>query len=251
MAQSGYHQCMMNRFLIVLAVLTLLAPPLARAEDRPLTVIEMFTSQGCSSCPPADALLGLYAKRDDILALSMHVDYWDYIGWKDPFALPINTERQRLYARKMWSSFVYTPQAVVQGMAHATGSSQRKIDKLIADLKGAKRLGVTAVRTGDAVRIDIDGGVFPDEDAIVYLAGVDAKHDTDVRRGENAGHILSYYNVVRDLADVGKWHGEALRIDVPKGTVSFDNRDAAAVLVQSATTGRILGAAWVATSSGS
>ncbi len=242
---------MMNRLLIVLAVLTLLAPPLARAEDRPLTVIEMFTSQGCSSCPPADALLGHFAKRDDILALSMHVDYWDYIGWKDPFALPINSARQRVYARKMGSSYVYTPQAVVQGMAHATGSSRRKIDKLIDDLKGAKRLGVSAVRTGDAVRIDIDGGVFPDESAIVYLASVDAKHETVIRRGENAGHTYAYYNVVRDLADVGKWHGEALRIDVPGGTVSFEGRDAAAVLVQSAKNGRILGATWVAKASGS
>lgn len=246
-----YHLGMMKRLFIVLAVLSLLAPPLARAEDRPLTVIEMFTSQGCSSCPPADALLGVMAQRDDILALSMHVDYWDYIGWKDPFALPINSARQRVYARKMGSSYVYTPQAVVQGMAHATGSSRREIDKLIDDLKGAKRVEIAAVRTGDAVRIDIPGDVFADEQAVVYVCAVDAKHETQIRRGENAGNTYAYFNVVRDMTEVGTWNGAAARIEVPDGAVSLDGHDKAAVLVQSSKTGRILGAAWITVASGS
>lgn len=241
---------MMKRFLPVAALALLLLSPLARADERPLTVVEMFTSQGCSSCPPADVYLGQLAKRPDIVALSMHVDYWDYIGWKDPFALPINVTRQRAYAGKLGSSYVYTPQAVIQGMAHATGSDRGTVERLIKDLSGAKRVGVTAAAADGAVRIEIAGGVFPGETATVYLAAYDAKHETAVRRGENAGHTLAYTNVVMDMAKVGAWTGDAARIDVPAGAVALDGHDGAVVLVQSAKTGRILGATRVSGLSG-
>lgn len=242
---------MVKKFVIVVAALMLLPSPLVVADERPLTVVEMFTSQGCSSCPPADAYLGVLAKRPGIIALSMHVDYWDYIGWKDPFALPINTRRQRVYARNMGSSYVYTPQAVIQGMAHTTGSNRQKVEQLIRDLSGAKRAAVKAMRSGDTVRIEIAGGTFDTADAVVYLLAIDAKHETEIRRGENAGHTFAYYNVVRDMAEVGTWDGSPATIDVPAGTVSFDNRDGGVVLIQSRDNGRILGAARLAKASGS
>jgi len=108
---------------ILFAFVLSVAASVSHAGNK-ITVVELYTSQGCSSCPPADDFLGKLAERDDILALSLHVDYWDYIGWKDPFASADNTTRQRHYARKLGMGYVYTPQMVVQGMSHTTGSNQ-------------------------------------------------------------------------------------------------------------------------------
>lgn len=219
----------------------------ASAADQPLTVVELYTSQGCSSCPPADAYLGKLAERTDIIALSLHVDYWDYIGWKDKFALPGNTERQRLYARAMGIGYVYTPQMVVQGMAHATGSNTGTIEKLIRDLKGAKRLKVDARSDGERINIVVAAGAFDGlSDADILVTAYDAKHDTEVRRGENAGRVLSYHNVVRDIVKVGQWSGDAVSLDIPAANIDMTGRDGAVVLVQSTKTGRIFGAARIA-----
>ena len=218
----------------------------ASAADKPLTVVELYTSQGCSSCPPADSYLGKLSERDDIIALSLHVDYWDYIGWKDKFALPGNTERQRLYARAMGIGYVYTPQMVVQGMAHATGSSTGAIEKLIHDLKGAKRLDVAAKVSGGKIMIDVPAGDFDGQSADVLVAAFVSRHDTDVKRGENAGHVLSYYNVVRDIAAAGRWTGAAASFEIAAADIALDQYDGAVVLVQSTRTGRIFGAARIA-----
>jgi hypothetical protein len=105
------------------------------AADGPWAV-ELFTSQGCSSCPPADAYLGLLSKRPDIVALSFHVDYWDYIGWKDPFATRATTDRQRAYARVLKQRYVYTPEMVVEGIGHDTGRERAAIERLLAEAQG-------------------------------------------------------------------------------------------------------------------
>lgn len=229
-------------FPAVLLAMTLIVSPDARAGNK-ITVVELYTSQGCSSCPPADTYLGKLAERADILALSFHVDYWDYIGWKDPYALHFNTERQRAYARNLGMGYVYTPQMIIQGMAHTTGSNQESVETLIRDLKGAKRLDVQLGLAEKGIKLDISGGTFDDETGRILITTYDAKHENDVRRGENSGRTLAHYNVVRDMAEVGVWKGEKLSMLLTDKMIEMKGHDGCAVLIQSAKSGRILGAA--------
>ena len=145
----------------ILLVLAMIAPLLGagpvRAADKPLTVVELFTSQGCSSCPPADAFLGELARRDDLVALSEHVDYWDYIGWKDPFASPDLTKRQHEYARLLGLRYVYTPQMVIQGADHVTGSDRAGVLRKIAEAAALPRVAVTARYVGERIMVSLPG----------------------------------------------------------------------------------------------
>lgn len=230
---------MLSQILCALALTVVVAS--AHADGRPVTVVELYTSQGCSSCPPADVYLGKIADRDDIIALSFHVDYWDYIGWKDKFARPEHTKRQRKYASHLGMGYIYTPQLVVQGMAHSAHGS--KASGLIKDLRGAKRVDVQVSHIEGGLKINIPGGTFEDESARVLVAAYDAKHDTQINRGENSGKTLSYYNVVRDMVRVGRWSGQAATYTVTEEQLKMAGRDGCAVLLQSTKTGRILGAA--------
>jgi len=230
-------------FLVTAFLLALIAP-VSAAENTPLTVVELFTSQGCLSCPPADRFLGDLTKRDDILPLSVHVDYWDYIGWKDPFADPKNTQRQRRYAKKLGLRYVYTPQMVIQGSFDSTGSDRAKVNRKIAQAAKLKRLSVTLQRTAAGVRV-----VMPAagriENAVIWLVVFDSKHDTEVKRGENSGQKLSHYNVVRGMTRIGTWTGQAVDIMTKASDMAAAGRDGCAVIVQSVQTGRILAAARV------
>ena len=227
------------------AALAVSIQTVAAAAEKNLTVVELYTSQGCSSCPPADAFLGELAKRDDLLALSIHVDYWDYIGWKDRFASPDNTKRQRAYASKLGMRYVYTPQMIVQGANHATGSDRDKILALIARTQKSKRVAVTINRAEDGVRVTV-AGADTTEEAAVWLAVFDNRHDTDIKRGENGGRMLSYYNVVRGMKRIGTWKGRPLDIPTGNADLSTEGRDGCAVILQLVSTGRILGAAKLA-----
>ena len=236
----------MNKFFktLVLAagLVFIVLPPVFATEDKPLTVVELFTSQGCSSCPPADKFLGELAQRHDLLALSVHVDYWDYIGWKDLFASPKNTQRQRRYARKLGLRYVYTPQMVIQGAFDSTGSDRSKVLRKIAEAKKLDHLAVKISRAGDGLRITVPGGDIRDR-AVVWLAVFDNRHDTEIKRGENSGQILRYHNVVRGMTQIGAWTGQPLDIVTKAGDMPALGRDSCAVIVQSLKTGRILGAA--------
>lgn len=233
--------------LLALAVLALGLPGLEPApaqtlqieSDRPV-VVELFTSQGCSSCPPADALLGELAMRGDLLALSLHVDYWDYIGWKDPYASPEITERQRAYARTMGSRMVYTPQTIVDGREEMIGSRRGAVLGAIekADLE-EKRVAIRVV--GDNA-VEISAGEAPAGGAVVWLVTYDHEQTTEILRGENAGRRISYYNVVRSIERLGHWMGEALSFPVDCESLIGPNRGAA-ILVQAGGYGPILGAA--------
>ncbi len=227
--------------LLVFVLLSVISTHVRAAEK--LTVVELFTSQGCSSCPPADAYLGELAKRDNIIALSLHVDYWDYIGWKDPYSLPLNTSRQRDYARTLGMGYVYTPQMVVQGLAHATGSDRNGIEQLIIDLEGAKRLDITISNAADGLKLDIPGGTFEGEMAKIFVAAFDKHDENDVTRGENSGHKLGHYNVVREMNEIGTWSGQPVSMLVTDQMIKMAGRNGCAVLVQSTRNGRILGAA--------
>lgn len=201
-----------------------------------LVVVELFTSQGCSSCPPADALLREMSASPDILPLAFHVTYWNYLGWRDPFSFDGATERQRLYARTLGENSVYTPQLVVDGLTDVVGSDRRGVGAAIASA-GAKAAATTTVsvrRDGDDIAIAVGPGGGA---GAVHVVSYDSEHRTPVGRGENGGRTLVEANVVRSFTTVADWSGGALtlRRKRPEG-------EHVAVFIQ-APDGRILGAA--------
>lgn len=247
------------RFLtaLVFATFAVLGLPTHSLADRPSpkAVIELFTSQGCSSCPPADRLLEKYVARDDVIALTLHVDYWDYLGWKDTLASAQYSQRQRRYARARGDGAVYTPQAVINGRTHAVGSHADKIDAAIAASTAAAGgplpVSIHLRRVGDHLEITL-----PDDDAVgvadrgrekatVWVASVQDKVDVAVKRGENGGRELTYHNVVRGLSAVGVWMGEMSTLKVPLQTISHPKAQRCAVLLQDGTGGPLIGAAWL------
>jgi hypothetical protein len=216
---------------------------IARAADPAPVVVELYTSQGCSSCPPSDAFLGELAQRKDIIALAFHVDYWDYIGWVDPFAKPAFTERQRNYARSLRQRYVYTPEMVVDGSAHDSGIDRSTVAGFLgkARSQNAPRVPVNIVDSGAGSITVTVPAYATDEKLDVWLVAFDPQHKTQVARGENRGRELVDYNVVRNLALLTKWDGKAAT-----WTVSSDKLgdcDGVAILVQRADLGAMVGAA--------
>lgn len=221
----------------------------AQAETlKAKSVIELFTSQGCSSCPPADKLLGVLAKRDDIIALSFPVHYWDYLGWKDTLASPAYSARQYDYARKRGDGQVYTPQIVVNGVAHAVGSRPAQVAAAIKATKAAlasSRVGVTLKLDKDRLTIDTADG--PEganmKDATIWLALVKRSVKVKIRRGENTGRTITYYNVVRDLRPIGMWSGKRTVVQLPKEHLMQGDNTGCTVFIQKGKGGPIIGAA--------
>ena len=198
-------------------------------------MVELFTSQGCSSCPPADALLGELARRDGVVALGFHISYWDHLGWKDPLSSPAATARQRAYARRLSEGVVYTPQLVVDGVTEMVGSDRAAV---LAALRAAKPEAATPVGFADDRRaVAIGAGQGRGEVVLVRFV---RHRSTQVGAGENAGHAADDVNGVRDIAALGSWDGAAqhFAIDPPAAGEGL------AVLVQ-APDGKILGAAMV------
>lgn len=243
----------LRKLLLTLLVGGLLAAgpfsAVARAEgDRPPVVLELFTSQGCSSCPPADDFLAELADmRDDVLALSFHVDYWDYIGWEDPFATAETTRRQHAYARTLGLSYVYTPQMVINGRTHAVGSDEQSVYRAIegAHERQQPGLAIEVANNGrGGVSVSIPGASF-DGDAVIWLIIFDRMHRTQVRAGENAGRTMVNRNVVRQYRRVGTWRGDAMTLTLPGNELATDSDgEGCAVLVQGGDgAGAILGAA--------
>jgi len=210
-------------------------------------VIELFTSQGCSSCPPADELLKTYAENKDVLALSLPIDYWDYLGWKDTFASPGNTERQRAYAKALGIGPVYTPQAVISGMSQALGSSKKDIDEAIEETAAAldaRRVPVRFLRQSSNIIIATGGA--PDgaevKEATIWLAVVQKSGSLPIKRGENSGKSLTYTNIVRQLTPVGLWNGKPLTIQLAQAAIMRPETEDLIVLIQEGN-GPIIGAA--------
>ena len=204
--------------------------------------IELFTSQGCSSCPPADAYLGMLAKRPDVVALSFHVDYWDYIGWKDAFATRATTDRQRAYARVLKQRYVYTPEMVVEGVGHDTGRERDGIERLLAEAqrRSTKRATPELSRSsGGALTVKL--AAFPLEGlpADVTLAIYDRRHSTPVASGENQGRMLDNFNIVRRLEVLSRWDGAAASWTIEDA--GLQPGLGAAVIVQRADHGPVIG----------
>jgi hypothetical protein len=219
----------------------------AEAETR--AVIELFTSQGCASCPPADKLLAQYADRDDVLALSFPVDYWDYLGWKDTLASHEFSERQRNYAAARGDGQVYTPQLVVDGREHLVGSNKPVIDATLArDVADGLPVSMTLTAGPDATTLTIgDAPAGTEASGTIWLAMYDRAVTVEVGEGENGGRQLTYANVVRKLRPIAMWKGKAMTIDLPKSEMKEADVSRCAVILQTETAeglpGEILGAA--------
>jgi len=217
---------------------------LAAGEDAARTVVvELFTSQGCSSCPPADALLGELVGQPNILALSFHVDYWDYIGWKDPFASAQYTNRQREYAATLGLRYVYTPQIVVDGRHDVVGSHRREVTRAIQQAGETVPVVKVTLESAEGGRAVLSAGSAPAGGATVWLVTFDDGHSTPVERGENRGRDLRNSNVVRELTTLGTWNGEAKSFPLDFAKARSEGRGGCAVIVQDGRGGPVLGAA--------
>lgn len=209
---------------------------------KDLKVIELFTSEGCWSCPPAEAKLKDVADDPGVLALAYHVDYWDYIGWKDPYADPLFTLRQRRYAEHLKARTVYTPQMVFQGAFHAPGSRPGEMERELRRIDKLERIdvGLNYAPSGE-ITLNLPAYEHAPESSI-YMVTYDREKTSDVLRGENAGKTLTHRNVVRSLTQLGRWQGEAttLSVSVPD---SIGPESGCAFLIQANLSGRILGAA--------
>jgi hypothetical protein len=209
----------------------------AMDQPRPV-VVELFTSEGCSSCPPAEAYLAELAQRDDVLALAYHVDYWDDLGWRDRFALKTATQRQNIYAQSMRKTSVYTPQVVIDGREDYVGSDRRSIGRSIE----APRTGVPVTLTLDGQQIRIAVGTQAiAADCDILVVGYLRKAVSPIHRGENSGRTLEEFHIVRSLQVLGHWRGAAQTFDVAMSSLPPDVTNIA-VLVQSPRQGPIAGA---------
>jgi hypothetical protein len=221
-------------------------PALAGGNKAPV-VVELFTSQGCNSCPPADVVLGALTGRADIITLSYHVNYWDYLGWKDTFATPETTQRQRDYAKFLNERTIYTPQIVIGGRSHAIGSRK---DEVVAGVQAVGQAQAAKAGKVPMLAMDrrADGKVLlriaagKAHDVAVILVRYDTRREVAIERGENRGKTFTYHNVVRDMRTLASWNGQAMELELDPQELWRDGRDGCAVLLQDTQSGHILAA---------
>ena len=232
----------------VCAIVAVIRP----AHAEPKAVVELFTSQGCSSCPPADKILGELAKDPSVIALSLPIDYWDYLGWKDTLADSRFSARQKAYSHMRGDRDVYTPQVVVNGAAHVVGSDRARIEGAIKDTGKTDKvmsLPVTMSLSGKQLTVSVAAAKDANTPmrGEIWLCSISKAVPIAIGRGENSGREVIYHNVVRNLLKVGDWNGSPGSWTVPLDSVMRDGIDAAAVLVQDGSRdkpGRMLGAAF-------
>jgi hypothetical protein len=226
----------LRRWLV--AALWLCCTAAAGAQSRPL-VVELFTSQGCSSCPPAEAYVGRLSARPDVVALAFHVDYWDELGWRDRFGLAQSVQRQNIYARNLHHSSVYTPQIVIDGRFDTVGADDAAVAKALAGQRPSAPLSVS-LRDAEVL---IDVGAQPQSRGCDVLLVAYLRHALSaIGRGENAGRNLEEFNIVREVRPLGVWAGEPKAFRVPVSALPRDASDVA-VLIQPFGQGPFVGAA--------
>jgi hypothetical protein len=211
-----------------------------KTVTEPKAVVELFTSQGCSSCPTADAVLGRLGKRDDIVALSLPVDYWDYLGWKDTLASPKFSVRG--------DGAIYTPQVIVNGVAHVNGSDEDKIGRLIdktSKTLAASRVPIKLSEHKNKLVVDVGSAPngTPAKEATLWLAVIARSVTVPIERGENQGKTVTYQNVVRELIPIGTWNGTEMTVKLERQSFMRPGTDRCAVLLQEGHAGPIIGAA--------
>jgi hypothetical protein len=242
------HAAVSAAQITILACSTaLIASPALSQEPR--GVVELFTSQGCSSCPAADKVAGELSKDPSLITMSLPVDYWDYLGWKDTLALHSHSERERAYANARGDREIYTPQVVVNGVAQVLGSDKSAIERAVTQTRRTAeplRIPVKLTVANGKVTADVPAATGDQRSGEVWLCPMTSKVTVNVGRGENHGHTLTYSNVVRRWVKLGDWNGQAQSFSVPLSTVSAEDVDMLTVLLQSgvaAKPGAMLGAA--------
>jgi hypothetical protein len=231
-------------------------PRAAAAQAEPLVVVELFTSQGCSSCPPADDYLAEIARRQGVLALSQHVDYWNYMGWKDPYSSAQASKRQKGYAKSLSARYVYTPQIVVDGRAQEVGSNREAVETMLAEARRVidKKLPLRVYGGAiNEVKLVLPAAPAPSKTAkepdekpraaTIWLVAFDSSHSSKVKRGENRGKTLVNYNVVRAMRAVGEWDGKKQTVILNLADEIAAGYGNAAVLLQIGKVGPIIAAA--------
>jgi hypothetical protein len=211
-------------------------------------VVELFTSQGCSSCPKADALLARLAEREDVIALSLPVDYWDYLGWKDTLASPRFSERQRAYAQARGDGAIYTPQAVVNGLSHVNGGDESAIGQNIEKTEKTLSPSHVPIRMSeDKDHLIVETGPSQSgataKEATLWLAVIAQTVTVPITRGENQGKTITYSNVVRELMPIGMWNGKPMTVQLARHSFTRPGAEKCAVLLQQGKAGPIIGAA--------
>jgi len=247
-AMMAYHS--ISRWSGTLGVCAIVAV-IRPAHADPRAVVELFTSQGCSSCPPADKIIGELAKDPNVIALSLPIDYWDYLGWKDTLADSRFSARQKAYSRMRGDRDVYTPQVVVNGAAHVIGSDRARIDGAISETQkadGVMSVPVTMTVSGKQLTVSVaasQGSAAAHGE--VWICSVSQSVPISIGRGENRGREIIYHNVVRSLLKIGDWNGSSGSWTVPLENISREGVDAAVVYVQDGNRDRpgpMLGAAF-------
>ena len=226
------------------AVLAGLAPAAAQAPSDHPVVVELYTSQGCSSCPAADALMGRLAQDGRVIALALHVDYWDYLGWEDRFARPEFTKRQKAYAKASGQRMIFTPQMIVAGQDSVVGNREDEVEAAIrrhalAAAARGQQVRLTLRREGDTIHIAAEAVPPSDRVFRVQLVRYTPSAEVAIERGENAGHRLTYHNIVTSWQAVGDWRATApLNLAAPAA-----GAEPAVVIIQSDGPGEVLAAA--------
>lgn len=224
---------------VIAVALSLFLPSVVFAQN---VVVELFTSQGCSSCPPADEVLRELALEDGVIVLGWHVDYWDYLGWKDEFSRSENTERQMGYRDRWNLRSLYTPQAVIHGEAQIVGSNERKIRMYVDQFQDEEpMLEISLSTSGDTADIKVSALASRLPAADIFLVRITPEATTNIRRGENAGRTINYVNIVEEMTWISDWDG---RSDV-NVRASFKGGNKYVVLVQAKGFGPVLGAEYL------
>ncbi len=215
----------------------------ALAGEHNRAFIELFTSQGCSSCPPADALMSEFQHDPDLITVSLPVDYWDYIGWKDTLAQPDFSKRQKAYAMARGDNHVYTPQVVVNGVTHVVGSDRGEILAAARSSfgeKGAMMLQLALQSDSDKLTVDAGEALFDSAKwGALWLMHIARARTVAIGRGENTGKTITYTNVVRDIRKIGDWNGHATRYEIPAADLKTSDSDGYALVLQASSGGRI------------
>jgi hypothetical protein len=261
---EGARRCRQRAAAVLLAIMPLLpllpllvsAPARAGSDaaTRPV-LVELFTSQGCSSCPAADRVLGEIARRKDVVAISYAVDYWDYLGWHDTFGSRANSERQRAYAARLGGGMVYTPQLIIDGRAHLNGADRRGVEAAIAKRLQAKaaepRVALSLSAAAGRLRITVgpaaaNGSAEAPRKATLWLAEISGQQEVEVHAGENGGRSLAYHNISRDLMPIGEWSGQPIDVALPHDNLMRHGGDGCVAILQEEDGGPVLAAAILA-----
>jgi len=214
----------------------------AYAEAKSVVVVELFTSQGCSACPPADAVLQDLAEKPHVLALAFHVDYWDYIGWKDTFAQPVFTQRQKTYAKRLGRKHVYTPQMIINGHHDVIGSHAMEIGEILSDESKEPQAAMieSLAKEGEiSLLIKNSDNSRPTPQSEILVIRFRAASQVEIKKGENKGRTLSYSNIVTSVSKIGNWRGTGTW----KASYASSGTDKVAIIVQGKNQGRIYGSA--------